>query len=176
MFRLLLSLQLLTFSFQSTFSYSSESFGTSDDCCICLDSLEKTTTLTFRSCKHIIHPACLKDWIREHYKNYKFSELCELEEVQVSCPLCRESNTITDLLPLFFSEEVEEIIALTLEPFKGTYSKLVLDSYKKSFGIKSFQSEMDLVFRALLQKPTPEIKKELVFKVLVPAFQKHLSF
>jgi len=49
-----------------------------EDCCICLDSIEKNTTIKKISCNHHFHPECLNKWMNQN-KNPK-------------CPLCRQDT------------------------------------------------------------------------------------
>jgi hypothetical protein len=47
--------------------------GTSTDCAICLDQLQRGETVTTLPCKHLFHEACVTLWLRQHN----------------TCPICR---------------------------------------------------------------------------------------
>ena len=54
----------------------------SENCCICLDPLDKKITMV--NCKHIFHKKCINKWINESYKNNN----------KLKCPLCNNILTI----------------------------------------------------------------------------------
>ena len=58
-----------------------------DECAICLEKLnENMNILRIPTCKHIFHPACLKDWLVTNYKS-----------PEQKCPFCNQILKIKEL-------------------------------------------------------------------------------
>ncbi len=50
-----------------------------DECCICLESLKYKKTVILNNCEHVIHFKCIKNWLKQN----------SVKE----CPLCRSDQT-----------------------------------------------------------------------------------
>ena len=125
--------------------------------------------MTMKCCKKIIHPFCLKDWLREKYKKMSLNDLNRLESVELSCPLCRADLDVSNSLEIFFSSNLKDLLDEMVNDHSEMNKELLIRA--RSLFFREFSPlSRKLLLRGLLREYSSQNKRLLIDEVMLPSF------